>query len=280
MTLISGFKRITAHLWLRGIVLVDGLPTGWPLGLETVNLRVRILEIIRASESNSFRLTTPSFSSLSSSDLDTESTRSFFPDNSITLGTLIGIRPDHTAMYHSNSGHAQIQTHMAQISCDSRRRKSCGRAKNWKSFMKCMHLDTKADDNTPSLGEFLEAQRQTGISFIDASGEEKVYVNIMSEECEGGISDSTPFFLDGHVNAPSRANSLRLHASELPVIEEHSTGLSTSGDPKDCSPSGILGERSRHRRAHSHNSCLSLVSNILVKMSQGMCNPGGKINHS
>ncbi|KAH9329608.1 hypothetical protein KI387_001716, partial [Taxus chinensis] len=51
---------------------VDELPNGWPLGLETVNIRVRIMESIREAELNSFRLATPSFSSLSSSDLDTE----------------------------------------------------------------------------------------------------------------------------------------------------------------------------------------------------------------
>ncbi|KAL7129984.1 hypothetical protein ABFS83_13G103500 [Erythranthe nasuta] len=34
-----------------------------------------------------------SFSSLSSSNLDTESTASFYPDQSVTLGRLIGIEP-------------------------------------------------------------------------------------------------------------------------------------------------------------------------------------------
>ncbi|KAK6133436.1 hypothetical protein DH2020_032804 [Rehmannia glutinosa] len=38
-------------------------------------------------------LRSSSFSSFSSSNLDTESTASFFPDRSVSLGRLIGIRP-------------------------------------------------------------------------------------------------------------------------------------------------------------------------------------------
>ncbi|GLJ15982.1 hypothetical protein SUGI_0264580 [Cryptomeria japonica] len=255
--------------------VVDGLPDGWPLGLEALNIRVRIMETIRAAELNSFHLATPSFSSLSSSDLDTESTRSFFPDKSITLGTLIGIRTDHTTMHNGSAGHQQAQMQVSQSRCGSTRPKSCHRLRKWKSYMGCMYSNSRIDNSIPSLGQFLEAHRRAGVSFIGASGEENAYVNVMSEEPEVAVSNGDLFLLDGHRNIQSRSNSSRLPASELPAIEENS-----AGDLTDCSPRDTLGVKRKHRRAHSYNFCLPKVSNILVRMSPGRGSPSGKINHS
>ncbi|XP_057948585.1 uncharacterized protein LOC131144161 isoform X2 [Malania oleifera] len=74
----------------------DGeMPNGWPLGLGIMNTRLRVAEGLRATaaESHSLHLPSTSFSSFSSSNLDTESTASFFQDHSVSLGRLIGIRP-------------------------------------------------------------------------------------------------------------------------------------------------------------------------------------------
>ncbi|OIT27635.1 PREDICTED: uncharacterized protein LOC109213687 [Nicotiana attenuata] len=76
-------------------------PSGWPLGLENMNIRLRVAErsqvvtAAAATEEIAYRLyiSSPSFSSFSSSNLDTESTMSFFQDQSVSLGRLIGIRP-------------------------------------------------------------------------------------------------------------------------------------------------------------------------------------------
>ncbi|ERM97522.1 hypothetical protein AMTR_s02929p00000180, partial [Amborella trichopoda] len=53
---------------------VDRMPSGWPLGLESLNLRLRVMETfnIAADDPGSFNLGSVSFSSLSSSDLDTQ----------------------------------------------------------------------------------------------------------------------------------------------------------------------------------------------------------------
>ncbi|KAK1368713.1 ATP synthase [Heracleum sosnowskyi] len=75
------------------------MPNGWPLGLE--NMNTRLLEAadnspqatVAASEPSSLHVPSSSFSSFSSSNLDTESTVSFFADHSVTLGRLIGINP-------------------------------------------------------------------------------------------------------------------------------------------------------------------------------------------
>ncbi|KAJ8549536.1 hypothetical protein K7X08_033243 [Anisodus acutangulus] len=74
------------------------VPSGWPLGLENMNVRLRVAErsqVVTAAAAAAYRLyiSSPSFSSFSSSNLDTESTMSFFQDQSVSLGRLIGIKP-------------------------------------------------------------------------------------------------------------------------------------------------------------------------------------------
>ncbi|KAK4361136.1 hypothetical protein RND71_020088 [Anisodus tanguticus] len=79
------------------------VPSGWPLGLENMNVRLRVAErsqvvtaaAAAAASEAAYRLyiTSTSFSSFSSSNLDTESTMSFFQDQSVSLGRLIGIKP-------------------------------------------------------------------------------------------------------------------------------------------------------------------------------------------
>ncbi|KAL0542797.1 hypothetical protein IC582_017874 [Cucumis melo] len=75
------------------------LLNGWPLGLQVMNTTLRLM-----ADSGTHRLpsTDPSpdvlipsfsFSSLSSSELDTLSTASFFQDHSVSLGRLIGLKP-------------------------------------------------------------------------------------------------------------------------------------------------------------------------------------------
>ncbi|KAK4347185.1 hypothetical protein RND71_033524 [Anisodus tanguticus] len=73
------------------------VPSGWPLGLENMNIRLRVAErsqVVTAAVAGeaAYRLyvSSPSFSS---SNLDTESTMSFFQDQSVSLGRLIGIKP-------------------------------------------------------------------------------------------------------------------------------------------------------------------------------------------
>ncbi|KAK7412377.1 hypothetical protein VNO78_03833 [Psophocarpus tetragonolobus] len=85
----------------------DDMPIGWPLGLGFLNMRLRIGESFPSSASVApYQLHVPStsFSSFSSSNLDTESTASFFQDNSVSLAQLIGIRPgDRGRLYIPNA---------------------------------------------------------------------------------------------------------------------------------------------------------------------------------
>ncbi|KAK6124380.1 hypothetical protein DH2020_041873 [Rehmannia glutinosa] len=74
------------------------MPNGWPLGLGNMNSRIRMVgtsQLVAVSPPQSTASClhrSLSFSSFSSSNLDTESTASFFPDQSVSLGRLIGIK--------------------------------------------------------------------------------------------------------------------------------------------------------------------------------------------
>ncbi|OVA00344.1 hypothetical protein BVC80_1183g33 [Macleaya cordata] len=68
--------------------------SGWPLGLENMNIRLGVVDSLQAvGEQYSSRVRSASFSSFTSSELNTESTRSFFQDHSVSLGRLIGMKP-------------------------------------------------------------------------------------------------------------------------------------------------------------------------------------------
>ncbi|KAJ7961454.1 60S Ribosomal protein [Quillaja saponaria] len=129
---------------------------GWPLGLRPLNARVGLVRNLDFSGSVSFStLLTGSPTSLtdSSSDLDTESTGSFFRDKSITLGSLIGISSILELSRRS------IRGRPAETSRD----KKIHRLKPWLFSSLCSKLSTDAVrvSNTPSLGHFLEAERRT-----------------------------------------------------------------------------------------------------------------------
>ncbi|KAF5200976.1 hypothetical protein FRX31_009440 [Thalictrum thalictroides] len=85
------------------------MSNGWPLGLENMNLRLRVVESLQVAPSeiyHPYRVRSTSFSSFTSSDLDTESTKSFFNDGSVSLGRIIRIRPGDGDLYFTaNSFH-------------------------------------------------------------------------------------------------------------------------------------------------------------------------------
>ncbi|XVF27592.1 hypothetical protein REPUB_Repub14bG0121800 [Reevesia pubescens] len=85
---------------------------GWPLGLQIMSIRLRLQERLQASaptvETYSLHIPSSSFSSFSSSNLDTESSASFFQDNSVSLGKLIGFRQrDRGSLYLQNTPHTE-----------------------------------------------------------------------------------------------------------------------------------------------------------------------------
>ncbi|XP_051130564.1 uncharacterized protein At3g17950-like [Andrographis paniculata] len=128
---------------------------GWPLGL---NLRAGMVRNRDPNGSISFNtlLTGSISSSDSSSDLDTESTGSFFHDKSITLGSLIGVSSLLELSRRSGRGRAS----------EPARTKKSYKTKPWFLSL-CSRLTTDAvsiNTAAPSLGHFLEAERRAAES--------------------------------------------------------------------------------------------------------------------
>ncbi|GMN24224.1 hypothetical protein TIFTF001_000463 [Ficus carica] len=133
---------------------------GWPLGLQPLNARVGLSRNRYFSGSISFNTlltASPTCSSDSSSDLDTESTGSFFHDKSITLGSLIGVSSILELSRRSIRGRKS----------EPSKEKKTNNNKNNKSRIWCFSLcssnTTDAEipgQNAPSLGHFLAVERK------------------------------------------------------------------------------------------------------------------------
>lgn len=96
----------------------------------------------------------PTTSSISSSDLDTESTGSFFHDRSTTLGTLMGVTFRAPSLRRQPSA-AQPSTVAGLVAVEERRRR------RW--WLLCGdEEDDEARRTRASLGEFLEVERRFG----------------------------------------------------------------------------------------------------------------------
>ncbi|KAL1210892.1 hypothetical protein V5N11_031843 [Cardamine amara subsp. amara] len=151
---------------------------GWPLGLRPVNARIggltrgtyhhRHHEQVSAGSISFSSLLSPSPSSHSSSDLDSQSMGSFFRDRSYTLGNLIGISSFLELSRRSN------RTRIDQtVSRNHQQQKTLKSYKPW-IFSICSKLSTHATvithnkiikedggrQNVQSLGHFLMVERR------------------------------------------------------------------------------------------------------------------------
>lgn len=254
---------------------------GWPLGLETLNLRVRIMDAMRGGDITSLRMSTPSFSSVSSSDFDTESSLSFFPDKSNTLGNLIGIRSNHRARHASNSVHPEGKTKISRMGVIARTPRSYGRVTAWKSLTGCLSLSSRQQNDALSLADLLKAEKRAGASVVDASTQEKLDTNAIYGTSDGVLpGDTNPLFLDGHMDQSSTANSKGLVALDLAMTEKTSPTLDNVNNLQVWDSSSILQASCAHDRAQSQSLCMPFVSGILSKSNQSRGSPAGKtINH-
>ncbi|URE03947.1 hypothetical protein MUK42_19754 [Musa troglodytarum] len=143
----------------------------------------------------------PSSYSLSSSDLDTESTASFFPDRSRTLGSLMGLtyaeaaarslrlpsRREHGGGGGTTAGDAEKR----------RRRRRWGRRRLW-------WLCGNGMAGPTSLGEFLQRERREA---GDSDGAEGLYD--FGGPAEHVAVGGEPLFADGRVLPPAPAAERR-----------------------------------------------------------------------
>ncbi|KAI9196782.1 hypothetical protein LWI28_026954 [Acer negundo] len=138
---------------------------GWPLGLQPLNLRVGLVgnhgDFSGSVSFNTLITGSPTSSTDSSSDLDTESTGSFFHDRSITLGSLIGVSSIFELSKRSIRGR---KTEAVKEKKKSNNNKRSRRA--W-LFSLCSRDSTDIaenvnnnNNNPPSLGHFLAVERR------------------------------------------------------------------------------------------------------------------------
>ncbi|KEH22841.1 hypothetical protein MtrunA17_Chr7g0237941 [Medicago truncatula] len=133
---------------------------GWPFGLRLLNSRVGVMRNGDFSGSVSFSTLlsgSPTPSTYSSSDLDTQSTGSFFHDKSITLGNLIRVSSFLQLSRRSSRG---------RVMDSSNDNKRNHKQKPW-LFSLCCNLSTDAvnGNDAHSLGHYLEAERKAASTY-------------------------------------------------------------------------------------------------------------------
>ncbi|PSR84673.1 Uncharacterized protein CEY00_Acc21797 [Actinidia chinensis var. chinensis] len=149
-------------------------------------------------------LSSPTISSISSSDLDTESTGSFFHDRSTTLGTLMGVnfpaitfrapsqRRDSSPAAASVAG-VRRRSKKAALLAEAERR----RRRRWWRLCR----DDEDEDSRPSsLGEFLELERRL---FSGATAEHESGVVGADQPRNGRL-----LFADGRVLPPAQEEAV------------------------------------------------------------------------
>ncbi|WOG96657.1 hypothetical protein DCAR_0415993 [Daucus carota subsp. sativus] len=182
VTCFFGDKYYITFLHIQG--------DGWPLGLQPfVRVGLVMNSDLNGSVSSNTLLTASTSAESYSSDLDTESTSSFFHDKTISLGSLIGASSIVGLSRRSAKGRAS----------ETFRDKKQYKPKPW-LFSICSKLTTDAvtTNRTPSLGHFLEVERRTA----------NIYKRNQSliTYCPGDFSytSSNPSFHSGYVDPPNR----------------------------------------------------------------------------
>ncbi|KAH6826430.1 hypothetical protein C2S53_013524 [Perilla frutescens var. hirtella] len=183
---------------------------GWPLGLQPLNVRVggmvRNRDLNASLSFNTLLTASPVSSDDSSSDLDTQSTGSFFHDKSMTLGTLIGIS---SILELSRRSTRRVGGEPAV------RNKKNYKRKTWLLSL-CSRLSTDAvsmnNAPAPSLGHFLEAERRSAADN---------YIGV-DDFCHH-VLDPNSLFVGGHVAPPQHhphpsTTTLSHHNAHAPLL--------------------------------------------------------------
>lgn len=235
-------------------------------GFQHSSLRVRVMENLRVAEPNyldAMAVVSPSFSSHSSSDLDTESTGSFFYDKSITLGSLMGLKSD-VGVSPRVVVHAQELTSREPEAPRSRQNTRSKKSKSW------WRLCRDSDDCdchrniNPSLEQFLEEERRT-----TGSNREGMYINILYDEFTAGhdFTARNLLFSEGRILPPHSAHS-RQQASSTDMVRAKSNHCWLT----ECFSGETVSRRNSVREGHDHGN--QSVGSRLPTLFSGIC--GGK----
>ncbi|KAL9267370.1 hypothetical protein AKJ16_DCAP26519, partial [Drosera capensis] len=195
----------------------------WPPGLRRWNVVIileRACDNLGSMSFNTMLTCSPTSSTASSSDLDTESTGSFFPDRSITLGSLMGASSILELSRRSLRGRRPEPSKV----------KRPPKSKTWKFFSLCSRNTTDAvdNDNAPSLGRFLDVERRAVTDVGNDSGRNQnpnldTYNEIPSVE---PIAETNTLFINCQIAPPP---------CSAPEAESCGSGANGHGIPVLCS---------------------------------------------
>ncbi|BAT91876.1 hypothetical protein LR48_Vigan05g188900 [Vigna angularis] len=178
---------------------------GWPLGLlQPVNARTRTAT--GSISFNTLLTASPSSSTDSSSDLDTQSTGSFFRDQSTTLGSLMGVS---SIVELSRRSLRESKTEFF---------KSKKKLKFWSCFF-CLgsrstdYEGEKEKNNAPSLAQFLAVERR-----VANENRRNQSLHFELALAETNIGERNSLFINGtiappHSISPDRKNTEINHAN-------------------------------------------------------------------
>ncbi|KAH9316150.1 hypothetical protein KI387_024777, partial [Taxus chinensis] len=222
----------TIHLYdiLRSIAFKQLDP------LERSGLKVETMEHERVAEPNlmdAMTVASPSLSSYSSSDLDTESTGSFFYDKSITLGSLMGLKSDVGLSTRVIVHGQELPSEEPEVPRKNTRSK--------KSFKSWWRLCRNRDDYdchrnaNPSLGQFLEVERRSSVS--DNRGG-RMYIDVIYDDFTGGqaFSDRNLLFSEGRILPPQSAQSKDQSSMHIGRSDSMPSCIPTECCFRDCAP--------------------------------------------
>lgn len=186
---------------------------GWPLGLQPLNARVGLPRNnggdnnLGSVSFNTLLTGSPTSSTDSSSDLDTESTGSFFHDKSITLGSLIGVSSIFELSKRSLRGRKAEAVAVKE-------KKSGNKSRSW-LFSFCPRDSTDAENvninNPPSLGHFLAVERRAANNGCRRNQSPNLYGPDDQMAMAQPSWESNSLFINGRI-APPRASPC--HASD------------------------------------------------------------------
>ncbi|CAH1447012.1 unnamed protein product [Lactuca virosa] len=219
----------------------------------------------------------PTISSISSSDLDTESTGSFFHDRSTTLGTLMGVTSAFPAITFRTPSQRRDRTPTITLGSTPNSRSFVGRRRrnndttadlvaerrrkrvkrrNW--WWLCSGVATKPS----SLGEFLEVERRFGVEAL-FDGDALMDLNLDDNR----NNDGRMLFANGRVLPPPTHSSDvdERSASSLSVEKELETAIYKAGGIRD-SNLGDLQKIAWARSSRTDKGVHSLSTMISLKM--------------
>ncbi|KAH9325146.1 hypothetical protein KI387_005324, partial [Taxus chinensis] len=225
---------------------------GWPLGLHVRFRRMENHILTEPSAFNTLIAVSPSFSSDSSSDLDTESTGSFFYDKSITLGNLIGLPHDLGVSAGDLDGQELRSSELPK------RHKRNSRSRSWWGLCGSSSGECHESNMPPSLGQFLEVERRAAAS----NRREKLYFNIMYDEYTAGrinSEDTNALFANGQILPPQSADQFSAETTDQ--ADNHPSWV-----PADWFYTTVNSKRSSERRP-SHHRNFSLGSRVPIFFS-------------